>query len=172
MIIQQERKKKTERAIYLGAAILALASFIQIMSFDTALANRIAAAVIFLLGIAGVLLYFLVQEWEGVVVGLSAKRVDRKDEDGFSESTKVHYAEVRTKSELLIKVRLGSDEETVKNFDIGLGDRIIKKRWDLFCMAEKWSPRKDENGPQSRRRRSETATGSERGSTLEQGRSK
>jgi len=66
MIVHPERKRKTEGAIYGGAVILTILSFAQIMSYVTALQNRIIGAVLFLLAVAIAFLYFLTQEWEGV----------------------------------------------------------------------------------------------------------
>jgi len=86
---------------------------------------------------AGIVLFFLARKWEGVVVSQSEKIEYLKNPDSVDDRVDVHFAKIRLASGRMKRVRLGSNTEVLARLNVVAGDRLIKRRWALFCVVEK-----------------------------------
>lgn len=87
--------------------------------------------------VAGIVLFLLARKWEGVVVSQSEKIQYLENPNSVDDRVDVHYAKIRLASGRFKRVRLGSDTEVLERLNVKAGDKLIKKRWALFCVVEK-----------------------------------
>jgi len=87
--------------------------------------------------VAAIVLFLLAREWEGEVLSQSEKIQYLDDPNHVSDRVEVHYARIRLPSGRSKRVRLGSDKEVLDRLDVKGGDRLVKRRWALFCVVER-----------------------------------
>jgi hypothetical protein len=137
LIIEKENLRRVQTILIIILWFLWVISMFEIWqasvksSFDAIFIVTLTALAV------GIALFVLARKWEGVVVSQSEKIQYLDNPNSVDDRVEVHYAQIRLASGRLKKVRLGSNKEMLDRLDIMAGDRLVKKRWALFCIVEK-----------------------------------
>jgi|GEM_PF-6028340 hypothetical protein len=89
--------------------------------------------------VLAIVLFLLARKWEGEVVSQSEKIEYLDNPNSVSDRVEVHFARIRLPSGRFKRVRLGSNKEVLDRLDVKEGDRLVKRRWALFCVVERGS---------------------------------
>lgn len=135
MVIEQKNMKKTQTMLLGLLAGLWVLVMLGVWSSGAKDAFDLVFVLASTLLVLAVVLFLLLRSWGGEVQKLTAKIEKLDNPNGVDRLVDVEFATIRLPSGRLKKVRLGSDKELIRRLDIKTGDRLLKRRGELFCVV-------------------------------------